>query len=159
MKNKKKVGELAYELLSKPEKNVSVIDQTRANLEAFEKNMFECAERGKQEHRGVFYIVVITKKERLMPNVLRNYFFHRTTCPTPDWDQSVYQYNPSDDAFVYLWSVPAKDVCEYLLHHKLVVDHTEHELLKNVLDFYNGKLLAKAQELNGEKKNSILLES
>lgn len=147
---KEKVGKVAYDLLQKNPDMVSPIDQMRENLTDYDKNLIEKAEEGKKVYSGNFFLVVITKKERIMQNVLRNYFFHRQTCPTPEWDQTVYRYIRADDNILFLWVVPSKDTCELFRQNAPIIDKSERELLNFVLDFYDGTLAKKCLMLNGE---------
>jgi len=112
----------------------------------------------RKDNPGNFYIVQLTKRERLLENVLRNYFFCRFTCPTPEYDQSVFNYNPTRESIEYLWTVPDKDTCEHLRDNALTVDPEERQLLDFVLSFYSGELLNLAKRLNGEKKYSPLID-
>ena len=93
-----------------------------------------------------------------MPNVFRNYFGARSTCPTPDYDQSVYKYNKKDDRIEYIWTIPTKEVCYYLLKNRNYVIPEEQELLKYVLEFSLGELFRLSKRLNGEVDDSPLLE-
>ncbi len=102
---------------------------------------------------GDIFIEVITKKERLMKNVLRNYFIAKKSCPTPTWDQSVFHYKKSSETIEYVWTVPDKNTCSLFSRHVAHVDPAEEDLLKMVMDFENGELLLKAQKLNGEIKD------
>ena len=87
------VGKISRDLLLKEDKNDhSVIEQMQEQLSDYETNVAQAVAEGKRIYSGTFYLVVITKKEPLMQNVLRNYFFHRETCPTPDYDQATYRY-------------------------------------------------------------------
>jgi len=153
------VGKISQDLLLKTPDTRDPIELEREMHKDYEKNIFECIERCKKEFFGDFYVVVTTKKERLMENVLRNYFFGRKTCPTPEWDQTVYRYFPKDDYLEFLWVVPSKDTCELYKQNALQVDPKERELLQYVLDFSDGTLLERAKKLNGERKESPLLET
>ena len=126
MNEKKTVGKISTELIEKDVKvDHSPIDQMRESLTDYDANIYECIERGKKDYNKDFYIVVITKKERLMPNVLRNYFITRFSCPTPQFDQTVYKYNYKDQIIEFLWVIPAKDICEALLNNSLHIDGSE----------------------------------
>jgi len=144
------VGKVAFDLLQKQSDTVSPIEQMRESLTEYEDNLIERVTDGKRIYSGDFFVVVLTKKERIMQNVIRNYFFHRSTCPTPEWDQAVYSYHRSDDQIRFLWVVPSKDTCELLHANALLVDPSERELLKFVLDFHDGTLKKIAQRMNGE---------
>lgn len=145
------VGKISRDLLLKGDKNDhTVTEQMQEQLSDYEKNIIDCLVSGKNIYQGQFFIVVITKKEKLMQNVLRHYFFHRSTCPTPDYDQAVYRYIPTSDKLEFLWVIPTQDACYYLKDHALVVDKTERQLLQYVLEFFDDTLMLKAKELNGE---------
>jgi hypothetical protein len=153
------VGKVARDLLLNNNKNDHTVEeQMKEQLSDYEINLFETITAGKSVYTGPFYLVVITKKERLMENVLRHYFFHRATCPTPDYDQAVYRYTPSDESIEFLWVIPAKDVCYHLRDNALVVDQKERELLKYVLEFFDDTLMIKAKRLNGENLLTPMLE-
>ncbi len=148
------VGKLSSELLIKQVDDThSAYDQMQEQLTEFEREFYACIETHEKIFPIDFYVVVLTKRERLMPNVFRNYFLARLTCPTPDYDQSVYHYKPPD-TIKYLWTIPDKTSCEIFRDDPLNVPSQERELLNNVLDFYSGDLLRRAKRLNGERPES-----
>lgn len=153
------VGKLSSELLAKRTESQSVIDLQREMQQDYLKHLEEAIATGKKQFDDDFYVVIITKKERLMQNVLRNYFSVRKSCPTPDWDQTVYHVIRNSDELVYLWTLPAKDVCEYIKRNALYIVNEELELLKFVMAFENGDLLRYSKMKNGEKFDSPLLET
>ena len=154
------VGKLSTDLLNKNDANDhSVIEQMQENVKDYEKHMEDAISNAKKHYpNNTFYISVITKKERLMQNVLRNYFIPLQACPTPTYDQTVYRYTVSCDALEYLWVVPSKDTCKYLREFALEVVPEERALLQNVLDFYDGTLLKLAKKCNGEVDETPELE-
>jgi len=160
-KKRQTVGKLSTDLLaSSHEYNHSASEQAAEQLKDFEKNMNICIDRSKKEFDGDFYIVVTTKKERLMQNVIRNYFLGRKSCPTPEYDQAVYRYNRrvGDVPFIeFLWVVPAKDICSYMITDALKLPPEQRDLLGYVMDFTDGSLLRLAKKLNGEADDSPLL--
>jgi hypothetical protein len=145
------VGDISSNLWSGATGNShSAYEQTKESLTDFEKELYGCIDQALIKYAGNFFVVVITKKERLMPNVLRNYFFSRKSCPTPDYDQTVYQYHRLSDQLEFLWVIPARDICQEMLLEAPFVHPEEKELLTYVCDFRDGKLYQKALELNGE---------
>jgi hypothetical protein len=167
MKEKKKlvsnpsretVGKIASDLLKKADDHQLNPQEIQAEVhKGYIDNLLECYNTHKTIFPGDFYIVIITKKERLMENVLRNYFFARSSCPTTDYDQAVYRYNKKDNEIEFLWVIPSKDTCEYLKANALDVAPEERELLRYVLEFYDGTLIELVKKLNGEQKDSLLL--
>jgi len=150
MEKKKTVGAHALELMQKTPEKISVIDQQQAMTEDYMKNLFEAVDNGYVKFAGNFYVTVITKQEKLMPNVFRNYFASRSTCPTPDYDQTVFRYNREKGQIEYIWTIPTKDACLHLLANRLQVVEEEKELLGYVLAFQSGKLAEVALKFNGE---------
>ncbi|MFI5332559.1 MAG: hypothetical protein ACHQVS_00490, partial [Candidatus Babeliales bacterium] len=136
----------------------SAHEQMEEQLTDFDKELFACWEQERKKYTGDFYIVVITKKEKLLANVIRNYFFSRQSCPTPDWDQTVYKVSRYlDDAIDYLWCIPSREICQEFIHDPLSVPEEEKQLLSHVLDFNDGTLFRLAKQLNGEELASPLL--
>lgn len=159
MADRKTVGELSQELLQKQFDTRDPIELQREMQQEYLDNLIVCAQNNRSYFKGDFYVVVITKKEPLMPNVLRNYFFTRKTCPTPDYDQTVYRYNAAHEEIEYVWCVPDRETCFIFLENKDKVIFEETELLKTILDFNDGSLYRMAKKLNNEQEDSILLDS
>jgi len=152
VKRTKTVGELSQDLLLKATPTShSVSEQAGEQLEDFEKNVYLCLEKHKKLFDGDFFIVVLTKKEKLLENVIRNYFYGRISCPTPNYDQIVYKYSRKEDSVEPLWVIPDKKTCKYFKEYTTEVNPTQFELLSNVLKFADGSLFKLAKELNGEK--------
>lgn len=148
------VGKSALKLKKNIKDNThSPIEQMREQLSDYDRNLHESVLEGKREFDSDFYIAVLTKKERLMNNVLRNYFVRRSTCPTPEWDQIVYKYHRQGDDLILMWVIPAKDVCNFFMDNALNCPPDQKELLGYVLDFNDGTLLKLARKLNGENIN------
>lgn len=152
------VGKISSELIQKMPESQDPIELERAMHENYERHIFDCVDRGTKEFFGDFYVIVITKRERLMNNVIRDYFFPRQSCPTPDWDQVVYRYHRTAEILEFLWVIPSKDTCEHLTINALSVVESERDLLNFVLEFNDGSLLRLAKKLNGEQIDSPLLE-
>lgn len=156
--NRETVGKLSTDLLKKGDGYLINPQEVQKEIhKEYISNLIECYEAHKKVFTGDFYIVIITKKERLLKNVLRNYFFARMTCPTTDYDQAVYRYNKKNNEIEFLWVIPSKDTCEHLKAFSVEVAPEEQELLRYVLEFYDGTLAALVKKLNGEKEDSLLL--
>lgn len=155
---KETVGKIATDLLKKDAETTDPIEIQREMQKDYEKNIHECIIRAKKDLGNIdFYIVVETKKERLLENVLRNYFFYRRTCPTPTYDQTVYKYHKEEDVIEFLWVLPSKDTCELFRDNILQIHPEERDLLNYILEFHEGTLLEKCKILNNEQKNNPLL--
>lgn len=148
------VGKISSKLLSKHDSMDSVIDVQRKSQEEYLTNLIECINNHKEVFPGDFYVIVITKNERLMPNVFRSYFLARISCPTPDYDQSVFKYYRDDEHAEHIWTIPSKDACHYLQEHANYIVPAERGLLECVLGFVDGSLLKLSKQLNGEEPDT-----
>lgn len=153
------VGKIATDLAAKTPETRSPIELEQELHKEYEKNVLECVQKGVKETDGDFFVVVITKKEPLFPNVLRHYYFWRISCPTPDYDQTVYKYTRDAQKIDFIWTIPSRDTSFLLRENKLIVDPTEYGLLEFVLKFDDGTLRKLAKKLNGEKEESSELVS
>lgn len=145
------VGKLSSELLQQDvHGDITAGDQMQEQLRDYERSVLECLNTGKTQYPDDFYVVVVTKRERLMPNVFRNYFISRQSCPTPNYDQTVYKYNRTDDNLEFLWVLPSIVGIKNILEHRHHLDPSMYTLLRFVLEFLDGSLDKKAQLLNNE---------
>ncbi len=156
---KETVGKISSDLIiDQVDDTHSAHEQMQEQLTDWDRELETCVKSCLNAYPiGDFYVVVITKKEKLMQNVLRNYFYGRYSCPTPDWDQVVYKYHRADNRIEFLWVVPCKEVCETMKRFPLDVPKEEHELRDFVLAFEDGTLLKKSKLLNGEKADGLII--
>lgn len=150
------VGSVALELQQSTEQINSIdlqreIHKGHTSDDSFESQILEAYNRGRKEFIGTFFIVVVFKKERLLHNVVRQYFFPRKSCPTPQFDQIVYKYNSEDDALEFIWVIPDKATCHALTTYESVITPEHAPLVKFSKDFLGGKLDRLCANLNNEK--------
>lgn len=155
---KETVGKIATDLAQKIPDTKDPIEIQREVHKDYENQIVEAINRGKKDFLKDFFVVVLTKKERLLQNVLRNYFFARSTCPTPEWDQTVYHYHRDEEVLEFLWVLPSKDTCQLFKDNFLKIVPEERPLLDYILKDSSGELLALSKKLNNEVKESILLD-
>lgn len=149
-KKKKTVGQHSKDLNKPGKEENDPVEVQREVHKEYESHIFESVDRGKKEFNDDFFIVVLVLREGYMRNVIRNKFFPRKSCPTPDYDQTVYHYRKRGERFDFLWCIPSKETCELLHFNMLNVDPKERELLQFVLSFYDGTLMKECKKLNGE---------
>lgn len=153
---KKTVGAYAYELQQKEDPKINPIELQReihkghSSEDSFESQVRYAVKRGEEENSDDFYVVVLFKKERTMKNVVRQYFFPRESCPTPEYDQIVYHYFPKDQKLEMLWVVPDKQSTLTLPFMAAKLPPEQQELIGFVKDFNSGKLDQICELLNKE---------
>ena len=154
---KRTVGSVALELQQKEPESSDPIEIQRATEKEYIKNIGICISDNMHRYAGDFYIIVLTKNEKLLYNTFRNYFIARSSCPTPDYDQTVFMFQRESQDILYLWTIPDRETC--LLYsnntHKIVPE--EYPLLEQILRFKNGDLFALCKKLNKEEDATPLL--
>ena len=142
MNEKKTVGQMYVEAQKTEDAPMSLRELTDAMHQEYEAKLIETIENGKKQYpdEKYFFIEDITKQERLMMKVLRHIILPRMTCPTPNYDQTVYRYHVADDALEYIWTIPSPASCQMYRANALMVAPEERELLQFVLDFDDGTL-------------------
>lgn len=155
--DRKTVGHHAVELQKKPDEKINSIELQRAihkgkkSEDSFENQVQLAIESGEKDFEGDFFVVVLLKKERILKNIIRSYFFARKSCPTPEYDQVVYQYSRKDQKIDLLWVVPNKQVVIDMVMIGDRLPKDQQELVKFAKDFNMGELDKKCDKLNGEQ--------
>ncbi|MGD8305088.1 MAG: hypothetical protein PVF17_00405 [Ignavibacteria bacterium] len=106
MKNDKTVGQHCVDLLNESEK-MEVGDLSSGCTKDYMNEIQKCAVDGLDngDYEGDFYVVAMRKRERHMVNVMRCYYLHRQTKPTPGWDMDLWRVSQKGDLF-FCWSLP-----------------------------------------------------
>jgi len=151
---REKVGKLSVDLLLSKENeqanSIDIEEEAHVKNDKFLKGLHECKDRGMNQFPKDFYIVHLVQRPAVYKNVIREYFFPRESCPTPDYDQSVWRYIRHDDVLEYLWTIPQREICIEFKDHALEIPKEQQWLLKMILEFADGTLYKMARELNGE---------
>lgn len=106
--------------------------------------------KNREALEGDFFVSVLLKKEKILENVLRNYFIATKDCPTPFFDQTMYKYNSKKEAIEFLWVIPDQETCLTYKENAKKVVPSERALLQYILDYYDGTLHRICKTLNGE---------
>lgn len=161
LRNRDTVGKIATDLMQTEAPTTDVREQGAEMLKPYLGELFAAVKRGTQEIKGDFFIQVLTTRFRTLTNLVRNQFVIRHTCPTPNYDQSVYLFDSSKQELEYVWSIPDRQSCHDMVENALTIDPEYRELLQYVLDFRDGTLFKLAQKLNNEDrlKTGIVLKT
>lgn len=154
---KKTVGSEAVKLLQNPDSKQGVVDTQREIDKEYLSEIKKCIDAHKSLD-DPFYIVVIQKKERLLENVIRRYFLARKTLPTPDWDQTVWRYNPKTGDLMFLWVLPDKNTAMWMASNPQDIVTEQKPLLGYVMDFLDKKLFAFYEDMFEKKDEKIQIQ-
>lgn len=142
MEKKTTVGAEAVKRLANPDTKQGIVDTGREINKDYFVEVEKCVNSHK-EWTDPFFVVIHYKKERLMNNVVRRYFFARRSLPTPQWGQDVWKYDPKTSDLTYLWTLPDEQTAMWMYSHPDQVDKEMQQLLVFVHDFLEGRLYAK----------------
>lgn len=154
--SKKSIGQISTELMHKDPGNHTYADQGKDMLKDYVPKLIKAVEEGKKAiPNQSFYVVMLTKHERILHKVIRIYPRVRMSCPTPSYDQAVYYYDHFKQDLEFLWVVPDRKTCLHLMANALNLPVEERCLLDLVMQFEQGKLDALARKRNGELVNQV----
>jgi len=154
------IAVLNQQLLEKEPDTLDAVElQQEIQGDSYLPQLYAALERGTKKYPSDFYIVCINQRFRLFELVNRTFFIDRLSCPTPDFDQSVYKYTKKDDRLEFLWSIPDQQTCESYRLDPLGVPESHHEQRGYVLSMYDGTLEQKVRKLNKEEEADLVLIS
>lgn len=158
---KQTVGQTLSDLTARQLDKISVTEAWKRKEDDYLKQLIDCAEKNRKVFDGDFFIVTTLKHEKILSTALptfREYFIAQQSCPTPNYDQNLYHFDSKQEQIKYIWSIPDRETCHYLIENRSIVDGSERQLLEFVLKFADGTLFTLMKQLNGEKYDSPLLE-
>jgi hypothetical protein len=121
------------------------------------RNMTDFVAKKKIEHRqSDFYIMLLSRKEKLLANVVRDRLYCLRACPMPNYNQSLWKYHWKDDRLEFMWSVPPKEAVDFLKRYPLEMSDMCSDVIKCVFDFLDGTLARKTSELNKPNQPSLI---
>lgn len=123
----KTVGEEVFGILSKEQPSQTAGETIDAFGPDFASFMQKTIEDNKDKFKSPFYILVLTKKDYFMPNVLRNQFISRQTPPHAfslmenysNSTKTLYLVDGQKGLCKLLWSLPGLDECFSIARHPL----------------------------------------
>lgn len=134
------VGKASYDLLQKSPEKINAIDLQREMQKSTVTQIQEIIDTHKS-YSDEYYIVLMYRKERLMPNVIRQQFIVRKTRPQPDYDCSLFSYNNKTSELLFHWTIPDPDSCAYIMLNSSKLSDAEKPLLDFIKRFSEGTLI------------------
>ena len=156
----KQISDQRNHLIANPDNyQVPVMELTREMMKDWPQYLEKAINEGIEKLKGDFFVVILLKNEKLFPEVFRATFVTRDTCPTPNYDQTVYKYFRETEQLHYLWTVPDRDLCFEFLENAHKIEAADKDLLKMIHMFGTGQLKAMAMKLNGELEEDYTKQS
>jgi len=137
---------------------IPVMDLSAAMLQDYMPKLLATIDEQCRYTKESFYIEVLQKQERLLPNTFRPHvMICHTTCPRPYPDQTIFRYNQNAGRVELIWVLPPEDVIVHLIENYKYVDKDERELLEFCVMYARGDLWNLMKKFNGESADSPLL--
>lgn len=105
-----------------------------------------------------FYILALTRIIKLAKDMPRIQWYKTQDCPHPSFSQTVFKYNYLDDSVDELWTLPSEEMANTMRYQVLDINPLERERYQDVRDYFDGTLLKLCKNLNGEQRDTNLLE-
>ena len=104
------------------------------------------------EESSHFYVVMRLHKPPDAPNAIRALFFARRTACAPEPGLSLIEVDERKGTLKWHWTLPDRDTITaiYLSQHLVPIE--ERELLKNIIDYVEGRLGVETLQESDEKE-------
>ena len=138
----KTVGQAACDILSQRQSPQSVVETQQEMMKGYVDDLILAAQNGvKLFGTKPFYVCVQTRRERLLPNVIRNQFYARQTRPLPQYDLALYYYEPEAEKLSFVWCIPDKETVSEMVRTNYIGPSGQAQLLGFVKSFVAGTLI------------------
>lgn len=135
------------ELTTKQEM-VSVGEMSTERGKTYMPRLYSFLEKCKQRFADDFIIEVERWQEVADRKVIRYRYRQALALPTPRPGRAYYYYDASTQTLDLLWDLPPKKACEWAYNNRTLVGLQHSDALKTILDYYDGTLTRKADEIN-----------
>ncbi len=112
------------------------------------RNLIEFAGKKALEFKKDYFVMMLSKQEKILERVIRDRIFALHACPTPNYGQTLWKYHYHEARLEFIWTVPPKDVVSFLKRYPVEMSDMCGDLIRQVLDFIDGTLDRKTVELN-----------
>ena len=150
------IGEIRKKQFTADVGDARILDVSNAFSKSYLKSLLQAVEDGKKKVPDQdFYVVMLLKVERLLTKNIHYYPIVRMTCPSTNYDQSVFFYDHKKQTLEFIWTIPDRDtIMRFKLHPETITKEEEALVpyVKNYLSLHYDRL---ARIRNGEKENQI----
>lgn len=146
IKDGKKVNLTEVTEEAQKEKQFDTIEEASGKMFASMPTVInEALRRGKQKHKGDFFIEVFMEIKKFVVDTVEPHFFVTRTCPNPRFQQMALHYTKEDDKLRLLWVLPDQFHAAF---YKLDPLRFPSENVKYLFDLNDGTLQSLADNIN-----------
>jgi len=153
----KNVGKEAFKRASKTNKEtVTVRELSDAMSSNIMPKVMDTAQKYKSSFDGLFYVVVLFKREKLIQKTLKIYYIAKQSCPSPSYEQAVFSFDPKTDELKFLWMIPQKSWVKFMYKNRHLLEVQGDPALPDIVDFVESRLCNRAVIMNKESESHLL---
>lgn len=127
---------------------VTVGEMSREQSKSYMPRLYAFLQKGKKRYSDDFIIEVNRWHEVGDRKVTRYRYRQILALPTPRPCRAYYYYDASEDTLDLLWDLPPAKACEWAFNNKVIVGLQMPTVMKTILDYYDGTLVKRADEIN-----------
>lgn len=136
-------------------------DIVKAMAQQFPVGLQNCIDKAKKlysanPHRD-FYIISHVKVEWFNPKLWKQQFAASLECPRPYLNFTVFKYHRKIDMVEELWCLPDRNTLNFYYNNRHLASPDEYKIVKYCIEYKDGTLYKKMQELNGESPDKPML--
>lgn|SRR3990167_920265 len=139
-----------YKLMNEKYEMVTVAELSLEKGKHYMKLLDSFLEKCIKNYPGSFFILVRRRHEvtdRLMDRLL---FKQALALPTPQPGWGCWKYDADLSKLEFLYDLPPEKACRWALKHKYTVGIQKPVVMQTILDYYDGTLHKKVNELNNQ---------
>lgn len=142
------IGQICTDLEQKTPDTLNAIELTEARVPDIVKEFQSCVQQAIKDFGPDtdFYIEAKLGYTKFR-HATKHLHSARLTCPEPSLDQTVYKYDHKKQDDDLLWQIPDLVTVTFFYRNKLNIVPEQRELLQYVLDFLDGTLHKKWNQL------------
>lgn len=147
-----------FEEIITPQELTTVGELSNAKQVPYLDRLFSFLAKAKKVFSDDFIIEVHQWHEIGDRKVTRIRLRQLLALPTPRPGRSYYYYDSHDDILDLLWDLPPQKACEWAYNNRMTVGTQLPHAMTTILDYYDGTLVKKADEINkqiADKRSSF----
>jgi len=109
-------------------------------------------QHGMESNNSRYIYVVVLRIFDSLTKTIRNRYFPSDICPTPNFNQAVFEYDRDHGNLDLLYVLPALNTCNYLLANPFYLNANDRQLLTYIYNFRDGTLDRQQEEKNSRGK-------
>ena len=123
-----------------PEGDATIVDINAAANKKLWEDIRAFIDDEKKRYEDIYFVSILEVKDIVYKKHTDFKMFSQDSCPIPVYRQTVYKCSAKTRDIEFLWVVPRREKARWYRKHWREVSPNKYELLKYVMQFYDGTL-------------------